>query len=329
MSSTSSTSSTGNGLGISGLISGMDTQSMIDKIMKYDKMPLDNLKQKQQLLLWKQDAYRTQNTALSQLKDMVFNLKLQKTYNTKNATTTNSQIVTATASNGAVSGNYSVKVKQLASVATNSSTAPVSIRSQVTGKKLDLVNNSFTIDSSNDQFTIAVDGGATKTITLSDGVYDGTATKTLNDLVKNIQSQLTGLATPLYVKANSDGQLVFYAGQNDNTTAHTIVLGAVGTDNTLSDLGFKDGANTKELTGSIISSAVTINSSNNKFKITLGNGSAQEITLGDGTYDPAKAGDLQAFATNIQNQIKNLGGNYANVKVEVNDFNQIKMYYTD
>ena len=97
-----------NGLGIPGLNTGIDTKSFIDKIMKYSRMPLDRLKQKQQTLIWKQEAYRTQNTALSQLKDLVFNLKLQSSYSTKTVSSTNSQIVSATANSGAANGNYSI-----------------------------------------------------------------------------------------------------------------------------------------------------------------------------------------------------------------------------
>lgn len=319
-----------NGLGISGIASGMDTESMIAKIMKYSKKPLDRLKQKQQKLIWKQEAYRTQNTALSQLKNLVFDLKLQQSYNTKSTTTTNAQIVTATAKTGAVNGNYSIKVQQLATTATNFSNTPVSVRSQVKGDSLELSpSNQINIGSGNNQFTITVDG-VTQTITLADGTYDGTEGKTLADLAKNIQNQLTGLSTPVYVKANSDNQLVFYTGQNDDSTAHTIVLGAV--DSSLSALGFGDGANTKELTGGIITSTVTVNSSNNKFKITLGNGTAQEITLSEttyGTYDPTVAGSLDTFASNIETQIRNLGGDYTKVKVTVDELNRLKIYYTD
>jgi flagellar hook-associated protein 2 len=327
-----------NDLGIMGLNSGIDTQAMIDKIMKYDKKPLESLKQKQQLLIWKQTAYRAQNTALKQLKDMLFDLKLQASYNTKSVTSSNSQVVTGTSSSGAPNGSYSINVQSLATVATNTSASSVSIRSQVAGDVLNpTITNPITIDSvsGNNQFTIDIDGGAanaanggsTQTITLTDKTYDGTTGHTLTDLAADIQSKLTN---GVYVKVNDHNQLVFYAAQKTDSTAHTIVLGAVGTtDNTLANLGFSNHASTKQITGSVISSPITVDGTSNKFKITVGNNSTKEITLSNGSYDPTDPNSLQDFVDDIQTQLNNLGGDYANVKVSVNSLNQLQFDHMD
>jgi flagellar hook-associated protein 2 len=327
-----------NDLGIMGLNSGIDTQAMIDKIMKYDKKPLESLKQKQQLLIWKQTAYRAQNTALKQLKDMIFDLKLEASYNTKGVTSTNSQVVTGISGTGAPNGSYSISVQSLATVATNTGTKAVSIRSQVAGDVLNpTITNPITIDSvsGNNQFTIDIDGGAanaanggsTQTITLTDKTYDGTTGKTLTDLAADIQSKLTG---GVQVKVNDHNQLVFYAAQKADGTAHTIVLNTVGSDQTLSNLGFANHASTKQITGSVISNPIIVDGTSNKFKITIGDNPTQEITLSNNrTYDPATPGDLAALASDIQTQIHNLNGIYANVQVSVNSLNQLQFNYTD
>lgn len=317
-----------NDLGIMGLNSGIDTQAMIDKIMKYDKKPLESLKQKQQLLLWKQTAYRTQNTALKQLKDLLFDLKLQASYNTKSVISTNNQVATATSGSGAPNGSYSISVQSLATVATNTSAKAVSVRSQVTGDVLDISTTSpITINSAlgNNQFTIDIDGGAanggsTQTVTITDGTYGS-----ITELVTDIQSKLTG---DVYVKANDHDQLVFYAAQKADTTAHTIVLSA--TNNTLNDLGFANQAGTKQVTGSVISNPIIVDETSNKFKITIGNNQTQEITLSNyRTYNPANPGDLAVLASDIQTQINNLSGIYANVQVSVNSLNQLQFNYAD
>ncbi|HEX3043164.1 MAG TPA: flagellar filament capping protein FliD [Bacillota bacterium] len=314
-------------LRIPGINTGMDTQATIDKIMKYSKMPLTRLQQKQQMLIWKQEAYRTQNTALSQLKDLIFNLKLQSNYNTKTVSSTNSQAVTAKAKSSAQNGSYSIDVKQLAQVATNHSTAAVSIRSSVTGNGLNLGSSSITIDAAggNNQINVTMEG-VTKTLTLSDGVYDGTAGHTLADLVTNIQTQLNsaGFAEDVYVKTDSNNQLVFYAAQKDNGNPYTLVLGKVGADNTLTSLGFADKASTKELVGNILTgTSVTVNASNKKFKISIGGGTAQEVTINSGTYNSTD------FANEIQTKIQALGGAYTNIQVSVTSLNQLRITPTD
>ena len=44
---------------ISGLASGMDTESMIEGMVSGIKTKIDTQKQKQQILLWQQEAYRS------------------------------------------------------------------------------------------------------------------------------------------------------------------------------------------------------------------------------------------------------------------------------
>jgi flagellar hook-associated protein 2 len=310
-------------LRIPGLNTGMDTQDTINKIMKYSKMPLTRLQQKQQTLIWKQEAYRTQSTALTQLRELVFNLKLQASYNTKTVSSTNTQAITATAKSSAPNGSYSITVSQLAEAAYNKSSEAISIRTAVTGNGLSLGTTPVTIDSvgGNNQIKITVDG-VSKTLTLTDKVYDGTAGNTLADLVTDIQNQLNsaGFAEPVYVKANSNNQLVFYAGQKSDGTARTIVLEQVGADSTLANLGFADKANTKELVGNILTGAtVDVTATNNKFKISVGGGTAQEVTLGVGNYD------LASFAAEIESKIQALGGAYANIHVSKTSLNQLRI----
>ena len=49
---------------ISGLASGMDTESMIRDLMNAHRIPLDKITQKKQYLEWQLDDYRTTNRQL-------------------------------------------------------------------------------------------------------------------------------------------------------------------------------------------------------------------------------------------------------------------------
>lgn len=314
-----------NDLGISGLASGMNTQALIEKMMEYSRKPLDRLKQQQQILLWKQEAYRSINSTLSQLRDLAFDLKLQKSYNTKSVTSSNNQVVTATAASSAVNTSFDLEVKKLAKAAQNSSSAPVSIRSKVTGN--DFSTGSITIDSTHNSFQIKL-GDKQETITLGEDSYGTYDKDNLKELAAKIQQKLIDAGftgdDALYVKVTSSNELQFYTGQNSkDASAQTITLNQAGANDVLTELGFADNANSKELIGSIISNNITITSTNNKFKIALGNGSLQEITLDAGTYD------IGSYAAHIEEKIRALGGSYENVRVSATDFNQLRIYSTD
>lgn len=314
----------GSDLRIPGISTGMDTQAMIDKILKYNKAPLDRLKQQQQLLIWKQEAYRIQNTALSKLKDLIFDLKLQKTYSTKSVTSSNSQVVTATGNTSSVNGSYTVKVQQLATVAQNTSSSPVSIRSKVTGDRLD----SITIDGTNNSFFISLDGVQKKITLQADdyATYDGSAGHTLDDLASKIQAQVdaAGFEAKIHVRATSDNKIQFYTAQDSNGIPHHIVLNAVTDDATLANLQFDTdgGANSKELIGSVLTAPITINESNQKFKITIGSGTTKEITLTPNNYT------LDELVTEINNQLAS-HPEFANVKVSRTSYDQLRITTSD
>ncbi|NLY49584.1 MAG: flagellar filament capping protein FliD [Firmicutes bacterium] len=102
---------------ISGLATGLDTESMINAMMQVARQPLDRLLQQKQIWQWRQEDYRTVNNALRELRDKLFSAKLQSTYLTKTTTTTDSKVVTATAASSATPGTYTISVSQLASAA--------------------------------------------------------------------------------------------------------------------------------------------------------------------------------------------------------------------
>ena len=50
---------------IGGLASGMDIDTLVSDLMKAERLPLDKLTQKKQILEWQRDDYRSMNTLLS------------------------------------------------------------------------------------------------------------------------------------------------------------------------------------------------------------------------------------------------------------------------
>ncbi len=234
---------------VTGLGTGLDIESIISQTMKAKSAPLDKLKQQEQLLLWKQDAYREQNTSLTSLRDLLTDLRYETTYNTRVATSSNSQAVTATANPNTPIGTYNINVSQLATAAINSSSTSLTIGASITSNYL----MEATFGPNHDSFSITLDG-VTKTITIPPSAYGtykpgDTSGKSLDDLASVIQTQLNnaGFDTPVSVKTTTDQELVFYTGKSANGTNHTLVMNDI-VDNSADTSGTANGFTANTLT---------------------------------------------------------------------------------
>lgn len=141
------------GINFMGSYSGID-KSMIDDIMKAEKMPLVQLTNKKTSITDKQNAWKDINTRLNSLYEKLKELEKQSTFTSKVATSTNDKIVTMNVGTGAAEGEYKISVNQLAtstSIIGNSVTPPQEIDGKEnTGKVLDIEGN-FTIKNSDDK----------------------------------------------------------------------------------------------------------------------------------------------------------------------------------
>lgn len=106
------------GLRIGGLASGMDIDSLVEKLMTAERIPFDKLTQKKTTTEWQRDSYRAINTKLKTFDTYLFdNFSLSSNFNKKTVTNSNSSLVSATATSSA-SGNLSIEgVSQLATAA--------------------------------------------------------------------------------------------------------------------------------------------------------------------------------------------------------------------
>ncbi|MFS0874318.1 flagellar filament capping protein FliD [Solibacillus isronensis] len=102
---------------IGGLASGMDIDSIVEKLMVAERMPMDKLEQQKQIYEWQRDAYRDVNKKLTTLDTYIADNFILKSLNTKTATSSNSDLVSAVAT-GSASGSLTVEsVSQLAKAA--------------------------------------------------------------------------------------------------------------------------------------------------------------------------------------------------------------------
>src|SRR5690606_14929166 len=129
---------------IAGLASGMDIDSIVKDLMRAERMPLDKLKQKKQILEWQRDDYRAINTKLLSFRDKLAQLKLTSNYRARTTSSSNDAYVSATATSGASQASYSIsEVTQLASAATKVNAGKISGTSKIDATKSLLSQNSL------------------------------------------------------------------------------------------------------------------------------------------------------------------------------------------
>ncbi|WP_026830132.1 flagellar filament capping protein FliD [Exiguobacterium antarcticum] len=156
------------GIRLSGLASGIDTETMIKQLMQAERAPVDRLSQKKQTLTWQRDAYREMNRGLLDLRTAASDMLLSKNYTAKTATSSDASKVLVTASPASIAGSVTIdKIDQLASSASvtmmttagksSDSTLADSGMFTVTGGKINVQINSFSADGKAISETLSLD----------------------------------------------------------------------------------------------------------------------------------------------------------------------------
>ncbi|RYM05912.1 flagellar hook-associated protein [Sporolactobacillus sp. THM7-7] len=105
-------------LQVSGLASGIDVDSIVNKLMQAESVPLDRMNQQLQLLEWKRDDYRSMNDLLGKLQSVMSTMALQSSY-AKTAAISDPTKVSVTAGTGAGNATFTLTNATLATAATN------------------------------------------------------------------------------------------------------------------------------------------------------------------------------------------------------------------
>ncbi|MDE6518470.1 MAG: flagellar filament capping protein FliD, partial [Acetatifactor sp.] len=100
---------------LSGLMSGMDTESIIEQLVSAKKTKVDNTKKAQTKLEWKQDAWKSLNTKLKNLQSKYLSgMRFSDAYSTKTTRVSNSNAVSVITGENAVNGVQTLEIKKLA-----------------------------------------------------------------------------------------------------------------------------------------------------------------------------------------------------------------------
>ena len=126
-----------------GSYSGID-QSMVDRLMQIEKLPLNHLNRQKTDITAKQNAWKDVNTRLNSLYDKLKALQSPETFNSMASKSSNKDFLTISASKDAVAGTYRIEVEQLA---TNTSyiSGTISLENGDITKELGITTGKFTI----------------------------------------------------------------------------------------------------------------------------------------------------------------------------------------
>ena len=102
------------GIRASGMVSGLDTETLVQAMVSTQVSKKEKLQKAQTKLQWKQDAFKSLNTKVYGLYSKVGNLRFSSAYNMKKTTVSDTTKAQVTASNTAVNGIQTLQIKQLA-----------------------------------------------------------------------------------------------------------------------------------------------------------------------------------------------------------------------
>ncbi|WP_165442852.1 flagellar filament capping protein FliD [Senegalia massiliensis] len=299
-------------LRITGMASGLDTEAMIDKLMKAERITVDKVGQEKTYIEWKRDAYRDIANVLRGFQDEYFNLlKPENNFTstsafgtfdssvTLNGVDTNAISINPTGS--ASPGNYTIGNITLAEKGIWSTDDSKSISNMI-GTGLNKANL-----KQGKSFNIKLDG-VEKTITL-DKDY---STETTETLISDLQSKLdSSFGTGNIVLSNDGGNIKI------DSVGHNLQIKS--TPNTyVSDLGFKNNQS-NSITGTTIDFNEPLNFTG-KIKIDI-NGTETEVDIS------VNANDINELSTQIQSNIDTAIG-AGNIKV-TNDGDKLKFVSHD
>jgi len=104
-------------LRIGGIISGMDTNAIVDTMVKRARVSLERMQGDYELKALEKSMYQDFSSKLTSLKTELLNLKLESTFKSKTVTSSDASVLTATASTNASIGSHSITINQTATKA--------------------------------------------------------------------------------------------------------------------------------------------------------------------------------------------------------------------
>lgn len=224
---------------IAGLGSGMDIDSMVTKLMTAEKAPLDKLKQTDQKLAWKAQAYRDINVKISAFRDSLSTLRFSSSWGKTSSVSSDTTKVDVSSVGTAPAGTHNIVVKSLATGASAISGSTVTSSTSLQGSADLSTGLSISSASNNNKLSVTLNG-VTKTVTVAAGTYDK------NSLQTAIQSAMDQSFGANQIKADISSGSLKLTPQGDPNFLPQLKVGSAGGNSTLmTSLGLTEGQSFK------------------------------------------------------------------------------------
>jgi flagellar hook-associated protein 2 len=326
-----------------GLITGLDTNSLIAGLVKAEQGPTNILQNQKTVLQAQQGVYTTLIGGLGSLKSAAQSLSLASDFDKKTAASSDDAVLTASADSTALTGYNSITVDTLAKAQSVKSVSFASASDALGTGKLTIhvgaTSTDVTIDSSNNTLTglknAINSSGAAVTASI---VNVGTSAAADYRLV--IQSKETGTANAVTVTGNLAGGTDPFAGGGTIVQAAADAVFAVNgltvtrSSNTVSDILpgvtfvlLKEGDHNGVIDGSDASANVTVSADSSAIKSAISKfvdsyNAVNKVINNQFTLNPdtkrqgALAGDaaLRGVASQLRSQLSKAGGTGAGFK---------------
>lgn len=99
---------------LTGMYSGLDTETIIKELVKSKSVKVDNLKKEQTSYEWKQEAWTSLNTKLKSFQSALSNLRFSSSYKKKTTSVSNPNAVSIITGEGALNGVQELRIHKLA-----------------------------------------------------------------------------------------------------------------------------------------------------------------------------------------------------------------------
>ena len=220
---------------ISGISSGMDTDSLITQMIEAASAQKYSLERTKNKLLYQQSMLQDINLKLYELQTKTTDLTFSKTFNGKTVESSDSKVVNATVNTSAKAGTYNVKVKQLATATNVTSIAKLAgsleLGNNITSTgKMGGSNTSLSsigVNPTGLRLTTTASNGAVKTYNIATNVDSDDS---VQDLINNINNSIK-------TYADLDGKISATYDDKNNTVKFNLI------DNTISAMITDNGTN--------------------------------------------------------------------------------------
>jgi len=258
--SSNSSSLTGlntSGISFQGLASGLNTNQIIQGLLAVQQQQITNLQNQQAQIVQQETAYNTIQSNLLALQTSTSGLSstFSSVFDARTATSSNTNLATASASSGAQPGVYSFKVNSLAQA------------QEISSQGFDSASNTITQGS----FQFQVGSGAINTITVNN------TNNTLQGLADAINGANAGVTASIVNDGSSSQGYHLLLTSNNSGTANAITI----TNNLAASGG---DALRPELNATYIGTAITGSGYSGTSTPTANNGSGGFTGSGNNTY---------------------------------------------